>query len=758
MRRIRVQTCVVILLGVVLGGCNRSPESRSASHIAAGKRLLEKQDAARATLEFLTAVQATPKNAEANYQLARAYLASGDFMKGVTSLRRALELDPKHAAAGLRLAQLETGADDPKMVRGAQQRLQSLLQDAPEDPDALHALALTELKLGDTAEAVEHLEHALMTAPADLLLTVTLAQAKLQQQDYKGAEQALRNACEKSPKSAAAPVLLGRFYAAMKRYPEAEQEFRKALAIAPDEKSALLNLATLQDQLGRKQEAEQNYKRLAGFPDKLVNPDYGIFLLQEGRKEEAIREFERLAKQDPENRLARTRLIAAYQAAKRLPDAQKVLNDALKKNPKDLEALLQRGELSLNSGKLTEAQSDVNLVWHVKPDSSEVHYALAKIHQARGVTLRQREELNEALRLNPALVPARLELARSMMSESAKAALGVLDGAPGDQKWLISIVEQRNWALLGSQHLGEARKGVDLGLASARTPDFLLQDAILKVGEKRYSEARLPLHEVMAKAPGDLRALQLLVRTYAVEKQIPAAVEQVRAHAAQNQKSAAAQYFLGSLLLETGNQVQAKQAFAAAKAIDPEYSPVDLSLAQIDLKQANWKDARTALTAILSKNNENILARKWLGMLEVSVGDQSAAIANFRKVIESQPDNATALNNLAYLLAENGAADEALKYAQRALELTPDNPDVSDTMGWVLYHKGVYTAAVTHLKSAVSKGQDIRVRYHLAMAYCKAGDENRGWAVLQAALHQDPNVPEAKLAQQLFQEVKKKQP
>ncbi len=36
------------------------------------------------------------------------------------------------------------------------------------------------------------------------------------------------------------------------------------------------------------------------------------------------------------------------------------------------------------------------------------------------------------------------------------------------------------------------------------------------------------------------------------------------------------------------------------------------------------------------------------------------------------------------------------------------------------------------------------------MAYAKAGDGNRARAVLEAALKQNPKIPEAKLAQQII--------
>jgi tetratricopeptide (TPR) repeat protein len=749
----RTAWLIVLLALALCGACDRSPEAKSARFMAAGKKLLEKKDPARAILQFRNAVQATPRNPEAYYQLGLASLAAGDVRQGVVALRKTLDLNPKHAGAQLRLAELMTYATDPEMLKGARQRLEALVQDSPQNADALHALALTELKLGEPNEAVQDLERAVASSPQEMVFAVTLAQAKLAQNDSKGAEAILKKACDDFPKSPDAPVILGRFYGSQNREADAEQQFRRALAIDPNSGAALLNLATLQIQTGRSADAEKNLKQLSGLKDAMFRPTYANFLFQQGRHAEAIKEYERLAKQDPGDRAARSRLVAAYESDGRLPDAQKVLSGVLQANPKDLDALLQRGELFLAAGKYAEAEADLNQVLHLKPDSPEVHYVLGKLNQARGSKLRQREEMNAVLRLNPSLLQARLELAASLVADNAaQASLDLLEQSPGDQKRTVAVAQQRNWALLSMGRTAEARKGVDLALRAARTPDLLLQDAILKIGAKRYAEARQPLHEVMKKDPEDLRALRVLVSSYTAQNQQSAAVAEVRAQAAAHPKSANVQYFLGSLLLETGNRAQAKQAFAAAKAINPDYAPADMSLAQIDLLQSNWKDARQELSTILAKKAENTLARQWLGMLEAAAGDSAAAIADFRKVIEAQPDNAKALNNLAYLLLEGGnQTEEPLKYAQRAVELSPGNPDYEDTLGWVLYRRAVYDLAVKHLESSVSKKSTALPYYHLAMAYSKAGRDERGRAALKTALRLDSNLPEAKIAQTMFQ-------
>jgi tetratricopeptide (TPR) repeat protein len=739
-----------IALMVSVSGCSASPEVKSAKHVAAGMKLMQKNELSRAILEFRNAVQITPKDPEAQYQLSLAYLAAGDLGRGVNNLRRTLELNPKHAGAELRLAQLMGGTDDPQTLKEAERRLQALLQDSPENPDALQSLAMTELKLGAAESAMQHLQQAVAAAPRQITLAVTLAEAKMRENDFQGAEEVLKKACENSPKSADAFAVLGRFYVLQKRYAEAEKSLQYALTLQANHEWSLMTLGVLYNATGRKQEAEQNFKKLADLPNSALKPLYGSFLFEQGRRDEALKEFERLAQKDPADRTARTRLVAAYRATNRVADAQKVLSNALKKNPKDLDALLQQGELYLGAGKYAEAEGDLNRVVHLKPDSPEVHYAAATLNRARGKSLIERQELSEALRLNPAFLPARLDLAKSMMGKDFKGALNLLDQAPGEQKNTVAVIEQRNWVLMGMHQWTEARTGVDRGLSSDRTPGLLVQDGALKSLEKRYDGARESFHEAMAKAPEDLLVLRFLVQSYADQKQMPAAVKEIQEHAAKHPKSAAVQYFLGTILMANGDFAKAREALVSAKAANPDFTPADLSLAQIDLKQSNWTVARQELTAILAKG-ENPMARLWLGMLEETVGNHVAAIEAFRKVVEDEPNNTTALNNLAAVLGENpGQVDEALKYAQKAKELNPGSAPIDHALGWILYQKGMYPMAIKYLETANTREPTARLKYHLAMAYLKAGQKERGRSVFEGAIRLDPTLPEGKTAAQLF--------
>jgi Tfp pilus assembly protein PilF len=716
----------------------------------AGKKLLKNKDAPRAILEFQNAVKAKPGNAEAYYQLSTAFLAAGDGARTGAALRKALELNPKHQAAQLLMAQLMTATNEKDYLRDAEKRLQALLQDSPDNAEALHALALTELKMGEPADALRDLGRAMTAAPQSLQIAVTLAQAKLQERDPKGAEEVLKQACQNSPKSVAAVVVLGKLYSAQNRLPEAGRQFQQALAMDSNDTDALSSLGTLQYRMGNKQDAEQTFRKLSRTADKQVQGSLAAFLNREGRKDEAMQELARLAKEDPSDRRVRTWRVNAYLAANRTPEAEKLLTDALHKNPKDLDALLQRGEIALAARDFKQAEADFNQVMRLQSDSPEVHYVLAKLYLARKEDLRYRQEMVEALKLNPRLQSVRVELAQNLVNgNQGQAALDLLDAAPESQRSSPPLLVQRNWALWILGNKAEMRIGIDKGLAQQRSTDLLIQDGLWKLKAGDAKSARAALEEALKIDPADLRALRVLNQTYGPEKNNKVAIQKVKEYAALQPKSAPIQDFLGVMLLGSGDRAEARVAFTAAKTADPQFVKAELSLVQVDVLEGRLSDARKRLESVVSSNGNDLTARLWLGNIAEAGGDHKAAIEQFRKVVEANTRDAQASNNLAYLLIEHGQSpEEALKHAERAVELAPESPAYCDTLGWALYHKGLYSSAIPYLQRASANPGNVVWKYHLAMAYAKAGDLASGRTTLEAALKLNPNPPEAKIAQQ----------
>ena len=717
---------------------------------------MEKKDYSRAILEFSNARQAMPRDAEPYYQIALASLALLDVRTALEGLKKTLDLNPNHAGAQLKMAQLLASASDNKFVAEAETRLKELMTGSPGTSEMFRTLAFAELKLGKTDAAIRTLEQALATAPQELALSVMLARARLTGQDPKGAEAVLKQASDKAPNSAEPRVMLGLFYASQNRLPDAEAEFQRALSIDPKSVTALFNLARLHYTLGRKREAEEGFKQAGIIGGGSYKPVYALFLFEEGRRDEAIREFERLARENPQDRQARTRLVVAYRAENRSADAAKLLSQALDTNGNDVDALLQRGEMFLDTGEIAAAEADLNQVIRLKPDSGEVHYLLARVHRARGATLRYKQELSEALRLNPFLLSARLELVRQLLSDKEhRAASDLIDATPEDQRRLTPVVVQRNWVLWTLNNLSEMRKGIDAGLARERSSDLLVQDAAWKLRTGNAAGARAAVEEGLKINPSDVRALGLLSLTYSAMKQGPMAVEKIREYGTQQPNSAPVQEFLGIMLMGAQDRGQARQAFEKAKAADPKLTRADLYLAQIDLLEGKTEDAQRRLEGVLLSDHSNSTARLWLANLQSVKGDKRAALEHFRRVVAAEPRNPQALNNLAYLIAEvEGKPAEALKYAQQAKELVPASAEYSDTLGWIFYRQGLYPMAVKELERAAATPGNAVWKYHLAMAYAKSGDIKRGRAVLRAALEKNPHLPEAKLAQEMLGETK----
>jgi tetratricopeptide (TPR) repeat protein len=734
-----------------LSGCARSPVERERKHLSAGKLLIEKHDYARAVLQFQSAIAAMPRDAEAYYQLGRAFEGTHEYQKAVNAYRRARELDPKHTAAQLRVAEMMASTSNPELLADAQGRLRALLSGNSADPDALSTLALTELKLGSMDSAIGHLEQSLVAEPRGMESSLLLARAELLKGDPNGAEKVLKNACASAPHSAAPWVTLGAFYVALRRLPEAEQQLRKAIEVDPKNGNALMKLGKLQAFLGHKQDAEQTFQRLASLPDPGAKPAHALFLFEEGRRDEAVREFERLSKQDPEDRAARTRLVSAYMATGRAVEGERVLSEALTKNKKDLDALLQRAELSGAAGKYGSAEADLNNVLTQKPNSPEAHYVMARLRQAQGRPLMQRQELSEALRLNPAILQIRLELAQLLLqTNGAKTALETLDQALPSQRRSLPVVVARNWALWALGDLAQFRKGIDQGLAIQRLPDLLIQDGLSKLNQSNFSGARAALEEALKIDPRNLRALEVLSQSYVQQKQGPLALQKVKEYAARFPKSAPVQAFLGQILMVNGQREEARRAFVLAEAADAKYQPAQMALAQIDAADKKWDAARTRLKATLAANPNNTLAHLWLGIIEDHLGNRQDAVKEYRQAVDADSSQPQALNNLAYLLLDYGhQPDEALKYAEKAQELAPDNPSYADTLGWILYRKGLYGMAVKRMEIAASHKENVVWRYHLAMAYAKAGDAERAHATLESALKENSNLPEAKAARQV---------
>jgi Flp pilus assembly protein TadD len=124
----------------------------------------------------------------------------------------------------------------------------------------------------------------------------------------------------------------------------------------------------------------------------------------------------------------------------------------------------------------------------------------------------------------------------------------------------------------------------------------------------------------------------------------------------------------------------------------------------------------------------------------------------YEQSIKVDPNNALALNNLAYLIAEgNGDLDTALTYATRAKQALPKYPEINDTLGWIYLKKNLTDNALDTFRDLVVQApQNPVYHYHYAMALLQKGDRETARKECRSALADKPNKEQASEIQLLI--------
>jgi len=750
--KIRLLMIASVLVVLFTSACSRTPEQRRQRFIKIGLEQIEKKDYARAILEFTNASQAVPTHPEAYYRLGMAHLAAGDPRRGVAFLRRAVAVDPKYAEAQIKLSELMIMGGTRPLVEDAHDQLTQLISASPNSADAMTALAASEWKLARPQDAEKHLIEALDKVPSHLGAAVSLAKVRMGQKNFAEAEKVMLSVANQMPPNASAFIALGEFYALTGRLDDSARQLRRATELEPGNAMALTDLAVVELKLGHQSAADEIFRRIAVLPNPKARSIHALFLLQSGKVDQAIQELKALADKYPADRDIRSALVTAYLSNKRTPEAEKVIEAALAANPKDVPALLQRAELRINGRNWDSAETDLEAALRQDQNSPQVHFLLARLRAGRRDVPGYRAQLNDALRVDPGFAPARLELARlETNTNGGRAALELLSRAPQNQKDTPEMIAERNWAYWALGQKAEFEKSLQAGLAAAKTPELLVQDALLKFNRKQYQESRTAANAALAAAPEDVRGLQILFLAFEAEKRSAEGITALTKYAAMNPASYAIQEFVGTVLQEHGKIDEARGAFTRAKNADPSSSAPYLSLSQLDIKAGELDRSKSNLQELLGKDPRSATAHLWLGHIAIMKNDYPTAADEYRKTIAIDSTNISAMNNLAFVLSQNmKQPDDALQYAQKARELAPRSAAVANTLGMVYYQKGLYSLAIPLLKNAVELEKTPGNTFDLGFAYFKNGDATRGRETLAAALKMDSHLPQADQARQLL--------
>lgn len=282
--------------------------------------------------------------------------------------------------------------------------------------------------------------------------------------------------------------------------------------------------------------------------------------------------------------------------------------------------------------------------------------------------------------------------------------------------------------------------------------------SLLRKGE--VADARGWLTKLEKLEADSWRTVELQARVLHAENRVAEAAKVLQTHAARPGASLAS---VAAVLEQLGQAAAAEALYRqdAAQSFDPRST---LALAEflgrqnrieeaLGLCERAWQTcppaavAGASLVIVRSGQAEPRQIQRVEGWLRAALAKEPKAVAiltawaeiqdlqrqydeaqrTYRRILEYDPRQVVALNNLAWLQAlKFNAADEALELMQRAIAIAGPLPDLLDTRGSIHLAIGQADPAVQDLEQAVAEAPAAALYFHLAQAYHLA--KNRGAA------------------------------
>ena len=197
------------------------------------------------------------------------------------------------------------------------------------------------------------------------------------------------------------------------------------------------------------------------------------------------------------------------------------------------------------------------------------------------------------------------------------------------------------------------------------------------------------------------------------------------------------------------------QAFIQLKKIveiQPDFLSPHNDLAKLYLIMGEAEKSIEEYKKLSDLDPENASVRLSIGNIYSRQGKIDQSIEEYKQVIALAPDSPVGYNELAYHYAESGTnLDEGLEHALKAAKLAPKEASILDTLGWVYFKKSNFDKAVESLKSAVeSRPNSPTIRFHLAMAHYKNGDNKNALTEFKNSLAISGRFKEAAKAKEMI--------
>jgi tetratricopeptide (TPR) repeat protein len=792
---VRCAAIAIAAVALCAAGCGGA-QQRKASYLQKGEKFFVLRNFEKAHVEFRNALQIDPNDANARYQVGRTSERLNNPREAVGQYQAAIDSDPKHMPARAALARLyligglpdralelvEPGLEtEPKNAQlltvraavkaqrgntpGAFEDAEAAVAIAPDDEYAVAFLASLYRQNVRSDKAIEVVRAGLEKIPQSIDLRVVLADLEMGQDHRPLAEAQLKEVIELQPEEMTHRYRLARFYLLTKNVAAAEQAMREAVRVAPQNVEAKVALVDLLAGHRGVDKAEAELKAFAAQEKEGAKMQLALARFYEthrknDRAESVYRAVIEKHETKPDGLAARSRLAALLLQRNEPAQAAVLIDEVLKENPRDNDALILRGNLALNKGDAATAIADLRAVLRDQPSSINVMRALARAHLQNNELAIAEETLRSAAEANPTDRQVRLELAQ-LLAQSGRA-----EQAQPMLQQLVSEMPNDLPALESLFRTQMALKNAVAARATAETlersrPDLPLGPYLLgavEEAERNIDAAARAYDRALAIQPEAAEPLAARVRVDIARQEPAQALARLDKVIAEQPANVIARNLKGELLTSQGQAESAIAMFEDAIAKAPGWWMPYRGLALAHLSAKRTDVAIQSLQRGIDKANGASVLSTDLAALFERLGRPNDAIRVYEAMVERDPKSTGAANNLAMLLVNYRNDPASLDRAQQLTEKLGSlhEPAYLNTRGWVKFKRGEYQAALGLLSQAVEKSPESAVmRYHLGMAQWRTGDQRAARENLEAAVRAGTAFMGAKEARAALEEIKR---
>jgi len=555
-----------------------------------------------------------------------------------------------------------------------------------------------------------------------------LAEAKQYQQkgDTTSAEIQLKNALQKNPDSSEARYLLGKIYLDAGNAESAENEFRKALSLGMPEAQVrpLLAQALLRQSQFQKVLDETASLTLQGDVVALRGNAY----LGLGQNAQAKQAFEAALKIDPNSPQALIGLARSAVIDNDMEDAKHFLDDAIAKNPRDVNVLLFKAGLLRDQGAIDPALAVLDDILKIKPDSVEAllssadlkirqkHYDAARLDIAAAQKVAPRN-------LIPTYMQARVDFSQGKFADALTGVQKVLAVAP-DYMPGVLLAGAVQYSL-GS--MPQAQLNLTKYLDKIPGDPFarkLLTSTLLKSGQK--SDAARTLEPLLRGEPQDPEILALAGEISMQNKDFSKASAYFEKASMLAPQSASYHTALGMSDLSQGQDATAITQLETAASLDSKSPKAGILLIMTQLRLHEF-DKALAVAATLEKDQPgNPLLQNLKGGAYLGKNDEINARASFEKAFEIDPTYFPAVSNLARLDMKDNHPEQARKRFTAVLEKDKKNISAMTALASLAQQDKHTEEATQWLERAASENpSSLPANEQLVSRYLQIGEKQK---------------------------------